>query len=175
MKFSPRRWALFAVAALGAALLASCSTVSTRIEKNRAAFDRLPPAERELASRGQIREGMSKEAVFIAWGQRDQTSVVNINGKPSETWIYLAYQDVYPFGYAGYGYGGFGFGGFGYGGFGGYGGFYRGRGHRFAFYEPFYDPFFYGPVARERYPYKLVSFRNDRVIAFQYLIPPRAY
>src|SRR5207237_350895 len=63
---------LFASILSGALFLSGCSTVSTRIDSHRAAFDSLPPDQRALVSQGKIGGGMSPEAVFIAWGQPQQ-------------------------------------------------------------------------------------------------------
>jgi len=159
-------WALLACIATGASVLSGCSTVGSRIESNRAAFDRLPPQEKALVSQGKIQGGMSQEAVYIAWGQPDQKTVGVVRNVPTETWVYTLSTAAYgPYGYGGLGYG--------YG-FAGTVGFYgRHGGHRFygAFVDPFWDPFYYPFPATVTYPVKTVSFQRGRVVAFQFLAP----
>jgi hypothetical protein len=167
MKYRPSlSWALLACVAASALFLSGCSTVSSRINENRADFDRLSPADRALVSEGKIRGGMSQEAVYIAWGRPEQKAVGAMRNVPTETWLYVITTAVPPYGY---GYGGF------YGGFGGAGlGYFGRRGHfRFygSFYDPFYDPFYYPFPATISQPVKTVSFQRGRVIAFQYLAP----
>jgi hypothetical protein len=162
-------WALLACIATGALVLSGCSTVSSRIDANRAAFDQLPPQERTLVSQGKIQGGMSQEAVYIAWGQPQQKAAGMVRGAPTETWVYTLSTAAYgPYGYGGYGYG---YGGWGYAG---RIGFYGRHGHhRFygAFVDPYWDPFYYPFPATVSYPVKTVSFQRGRVVAFQYLSP----
>ena len=134
-------WALFACIATGALLLAGCSTVSSRIESNRAAFDQLSPKDQALVSQGKIGPGMSQQAVYIAWGQPQQKAIGdgarNLRLRAGSTRSSTAAYGSY----------GYGFGGWGYGyGFAGPVGFYGRRGgRRFygAFVNPYWDPFYY--------------------------------
>jgi hypothetical protein len=157
-------WALLAGTVASTLFLSSCSTVSSRIDENRADFDRLSPADRALVSQGKIRGGLSQQAVYIAWGRPEQKAVGAIRNVPTETWLYVITTAVpYDYGYPGF-----------YGGFGGSVGYFGRHGHhRFygAFYEPFYDPFYYPFPATISQPVKTVSFQGGRVIAFQYLTP----
>jgi hypothetical protein len=161
-----------------ALVLSGCSTTESRINEHPEIFQSLSPNDQALVSRGQIRTGMSRDAVYLAWGSADQRVAGAMRGKSTETWIYTATAS-YPYGgFGGYGayggpYGRFGYGGFGYGGFG-YGGVIHGRhGHRFVFFgDPFYDPFFYSYVPTVSYPYKTVTFSNGRAVSFQYLVAP---
>jgi len=53
-------------------LLAGCatpSTIETRRTEKLLAYQSLPPEERELVDAGQIKVGMSQDAVYIAWGK----------------------------------------------------------------------------------------------------------
>ncbi len=166
---------LLAGLAASALLITGCSTVSSRIDENRAAFERLSPADRALVSQGNIRGGMSQDAVYIAWGRPQQKAVGAVRNTPTETWLYVVTTAVPPYGY-GYGYAGFGpgYGGFYGGGLGSFG--YLGRRgpyrHFGAFYDPFYDPFYYPfPTTTVSQPVKTVSFQRGKVIAFQYLAP----
>jgi hypothetical protein len=161
------QWALLACIAAGALFLASCSTVSTRIDANRAAFDQLSPADRALVSQGKIRSGMSQQAVYIAWGQPQQKATGMVHNTATETWVYTVSTAAYgPY--------------YGPGWYGGWGGFsgnvaFVGRRHGrrvFAsFADPFWDPFYYPFPATVQYPVKTVSFQNGRVMAFQFFTP----
>ncbi|MBA2435092.1 MAG: hypothetical protein H0V54_08445 [Chthoniobacterales bacterium] len=169
MKRQMFSWARLACIATGALVLSGCSTVGSRIDANRAGFDRLSPQERALVSQGKIQGGMSQEAVYIAWGQPQQKATGMVRNTPTETWVYTlstAAYGAYPYGGLGYGYGGFGYAGR----IGFYG--HRGR-NRFygAFIDPFWDPFYYPFSPTITYPVKTVSFQRGRVVAFQYLSP----
>jgi len=48
-------------------VLAGCSTVESRIQGNPAAFASLSPADQALVRQGNVRAGMPKAAVYIAW------------------------------------------------------------------------------------------------------------
>lgn len=165
--------ALLACVAAGALVVTGCSTVKSRIDENRANFDRLSAKDKALVTEGKIRGGMSQEGVYIAWGRPEQKAVGEIHGVPTETWVYLIATTT-PYGYGGYGFGGYGYGGGFYGGFSGPVGYYgRHGGRRFygAFYDPFYDPYYYPFAQTVTQPVKTVSFQRGRVIAFQYLSP----
>jgi hypothetical protein len=150
--------------------LTGCSTLETRIQERPEAFRRLSPSDQALVQQGKIREGMSQDAVYIAWGPPSHRVPGRNRGQLVETWVYDAT--------AAGDYGGPFFYGSRYGhgpGFGLYGG-RRGRfGYRHYFYDPFYDPFFYNRANIVRYPERTVSFQNGRAIAFQLLPPPRFF
>src|SRR2546423_13965362 len=95
MKRQLSQWALLAWIATGALFLSSCSTVSTRIDANRATFDQLSPADRALISQGKIRAGMSQQAVYIAWGQPQQKATGVVHNVATETWVYTASTAAY--------------------------------------------------------------------------------
>jgi hypothetical protein len=160
-------------AALGftALVLAGCSTTESRISEHRDLFNSLPPGDQQLVSAGQIRTGMSQNAVWLAWGSPDQRAAGAMRGQMTETWIYVNYAPAY--GYGGYGYG------YPYGP-----GFYGGgvavirtrhHGRAFAFVgDPFYDPFYYSYIPPSiPYPYRTVTFANGRVVSFQSLVGAR--
>lgn len=154
-----------------ALILSGCSTTETRISENPEIFRQLSPRDQALVSQGKIREGMSENAVWIAWGTPDQKAKGVARGKPVETWIYNEYTYAsapYPYPYGRYGYGGY---------FGGVGAFHHHSGHRFAIIgDPFYDPFYYSYLPpRVSYPSKTVTFVNSRVVSIQVLTPPRGY
>lgn len=172
--------------AASAIVLASCSTPENRISEHPDIYQSLSSRDQGLVSSGQIRTGMSKNAVWLSWGSPEQKTEGAMRGRATETWVYVWTRSA-PYGsayYPGYGYGG----GYGYGpgfgpGFGGYGGFggggvFRSHGHhgRFVvFGDPFYDPFFYSALSPTiTYPYKVVTFSNGRVMSYQYLVPGAA-
>lgn len=152
-----------------ALILTSCSTTETRISEHPEIFQRLSPHDQALVRQGKIREGMSRDAVWVAWGAPDQKATGTARGRPVETWIYNDYTYAnapYPYPYGPYGYGGY---------FGGSVVFHHHRHHRFAIIgDPFYDPFYYSYIPpRVAYPSKTVSFVNGRVVSIQFLSPPR--
>lgn len=150
-------------------LFGGCSTTESRIAERPQAYSSLSPSDQALVTRGEIREGMSRDAVYIAWGAPNQRGEGRNRGQSVETWVYFNTTSGDSFGY-GYGYG-LGFGGrFGYlhGGHG----FYP---HSRFFYDPFYDPFFWSNNRIITYPDRTVSFQNGRVIAYQYLPAPRVF
>ena len=158
--------------AVSAMVLAGCETTENRISEHPDMYQSLSPKDQALVSQGQIRSGMSQNAVWLAWGSPEQKTHGEIRGRATETWIYVWTRSA-PYGSAYYPYYGYG-PRFGYGsGFGGVG-VVRSHGHhgRFVvFGDPFYDPFFYNPFPTVSYPYKVVTFANGRVMSFQYLVP----
>src|SRR5687767_855178 len=85
----------------------AASNPQTRIQQNPEMLDRLPAADRELVLKGTISEGMSKDAVYLAWGKPDSVTTGSENGRQTETWRYATLQPVYYHGFGlGLGYGG---------------------------------------------------------------------
>jgi len=166
--------ALVLSVACSALILAGCSTIETRISENPEMFNRLSENDRALVQQAKIRDGMPQDAVYLAWGRPDGRTRGFVRGRPAETWIYNTTTSA-P---GGYGFGGLGYGGFGYGRHGGYGYLRRhhyGR-HLYYGYGPFFDPFYYGRGSDiVSYPERTVSFQNGRVVAYQFLTPPRYY
>ena len=117
------------LALIATAFLVQCSSSpQTRIEKNPQMFNQLSARDRQLVASGHIREGLSRDGVFLAWGRPDSVSVGTNRGRETEVWIYEGQRPVRSmsmnmgFGYGGFGYGGFGsFGGWGPYGYGGFG------------------------------------------------------
>jgi hypothetical protein len=137
----------FAIAA-GSLVLTSCSTIESRISEHPEIYRNLSSRDQALVNQGQIRYGMSRNAVWLAWGSPDFKVIGNMRGHSTETWIYVHYA-TYPY-YPYYGPYGPGFGFFG---------------------DPFYDPFYYSLIPPSiPYPYKTVTFSNGRVVSFQYLV-----
>ena len=144
-----------------------CTTVETRIAERQAAYQSMSPTDQALVRQGRIREGMSLDAVYIAWGPPSSRAPGRNRGHMVETWIYDAtaagdYPRPFLYGPR-YGYG------LGYGYFGPH----RYRFRRHLFYDPWYDPYFYHHANIVRYPERTVSFQNGRVVAFQFLPAPR--
>lgn len=174
MFFSMKRqifpWALTLILAASALFLAGCATPEQRISDHPEIFQTLSPRDQELVKAGKIREGMSQNAVWVAWGTPDQKATGVARGTPVETWIYNEYTYAnapYPYPYGPYGYGGY---------FGGGRVFFHHHGaHRFAIIgDPFYDPFFYSYIPpRVAYPSKTVTFSNGRVVSIQVMTQSR--
>src|SRR5437879_8479896 len=126
--------------AVGALILTGCATTEARISNNPEMYQRLSPRDQALVSQGQIRPGMSMDAVWLAWGSAEQKVVGNMRGRATETWIYITYTTA-PYGY-GYPYGPYGYG-YGYS-FGSAAVFRTHHNRSFVFFgDPFYAPFFY--------------------------------
>ncbi len=124
-------------------LLASCaSTIQSRVTHNPELFGKLSAADQQAVRAGQVREGMTKEAVFLAWGSPDRVSQGQREGKQVERWNYTELQTVFAPAI-----------GFGYGGFGRCG---------------IYDRFYYGgpTFASVPVPGRAVEFLNGKVSGF---------
>jgi hypothetical protein len=133
--------------ATSALILTSCSTPQTRISEHPDIYHSLSRRNQALVSQGQIRIGMSRTAVWLAWGTPDQKIMGNMGGGPTETWIYTYYASYpyYPY-YAPW---------------------------DVYFGAPLYDPFCYSWFPQSiPYPGKVVTFANGRVASFQYVTSP---
>ena len=87
----------YARLALASALLliVSCAnTVERRIERNPQLFQQLSAQDQQLVREQKLREGMSREAVFLAIGRPDRVSTGRRNGKNFERWTYVGQQAV---------------------------------------------------------------------------------
>jgi hypothetical protein len=124
----------------GALILTSCSTPQTRISDHPDFYQTLSQKDQALVNEGQIRIGMSRTAVWLAWGSPDQKIVGNMGGGTTETWLYIYYATYYP-----------PYGPWGY------------------FGDPFYDPFYYSFVPSIPYAAKAVTFARGKVVSFQYV------
>ena len=130
-----------------AIVLTSCSTPETRISEHLDLYQTLSRRDQALVTQGQIRIGMSRTAVWLAWGTSDQKIVGNMGGGPTETWIYTYYASYpyYPY-YAPW---------------------------DVYFGAPLFDPFCYSWFPQSiPYPGKIVTFANGRVASFQYVKSP---
>lgn len=85
------------VLSLAALYLDSCqmATPTTRINQNPVMFRQLSPEQQLLVQQGRICEGMTKEAVYLAWGNPNTPPVTGQqNGETYEKWVYNVYQPV---------------------------------------------------------------------------------
>ena len=82
---------IFAITA-GALILVGCATTQSRISQHPEIYRRLSARDQVLVSQGQIRPGMTMDAVWLAWGTPDQEIPDNMGDRPTETWLYLRYQ-----------------------------------------------------------------------------------
>jgi hypothetical protein len=82
---------IFAITA-GALILVGCATTQSRISQHPEIYQRLSARDQTLVSQGQIRPGMTMDAVWLAWGTPDQEIPDNKGDRPIETWLYLRYQ-----------------------------------------------------------------------------------
>ena len=106
-----------ALCLLAALAVAGCSTVDSRIAKNREAFNTWPPAVQDKVVVGQIDLGFTPEQVAVALGQPDRVFTRTTADGTSQVW---SYRDRGPK---------FGFGvGVGMGSWGGRGGTFGGVG-----------------------------------------------
>lgn len=64
------------------------STVETRRVERSAAYSSLPADQRELVDKGQIRVGMSQDAVYIAWGKPAQVVASEDKSGRKTQWLY---------------------------------------------------------------------------------------
>jgi outer membrane protein assembly factor BamE (lipoprotein component of BamABCDE complex) len=149
--------ALSLVAFVGAALFAGCSTPTTRIKNDPAAFARLTPEQQALVQAGQVGVGFDMETVKLALGDPDAITLhTNAMGQ-TQVWHYVTYET--------------------YDGvvlYGGYGGYYR-RGWRGGGYwggggpwgGPWGDPYFAGYPTRVHERFRVTFDRTGRVESVQ--------
>jgi len=122
----------------GALILTSCSTPQTRISDHPNLYQSLSARDQTLVGLGRICTGMSRNAVWLAWGSPDRKILANTHGRATETWICISYMTYpyYPYGYP-----------------------YN------DLYDPFY---YADVAPAIPYPSRVVTFLNGRVVAFQY-------
>jgi hypothetical protein len=73
-------------------IFTGCATTETRISQHPEIYQHLSARDQILVSQGQIRAGMTMDAVWLAWGTPDQKIPDNMGDRPTETWLYLRYQ-----------------------------------------------------------------------------------
>ena len=81
----------FAITA-AALIFSGCGTTGYRISQHPAMYQSLSPTDQALVSQGQIRPGMTMDAVWLSWGTPDQKIPNNMGGRAAETWVYLSYE-----------------------------------------------------------------------------------
>lgn len=92
------KWSRTALLAGCAALaLVSCQTVSPakRIEANPVMFQSLNPEQQLMVQQGRICKGMTKDAVFLAWGKPATAPMTGEkDGRRYERWVYTTSRAV---------------------------------------------------------------------------------
>jgi hypothetical protein len=68
----------------GALCLTSCETVENRISEHQDMFNTLSRRDQALVRQGQIRSGMSMNAVWLAWGSPAQKTYGEMRGRQTE-------------------------------------------------------------------------------------------
>jgi len=146
------------IAVLLFGFLAGCSTVDSRIRGNPQTFASLSPGDQALVHQGGIREGMTRAAVYMAWGKPDRVRYGSRAGVPFEAWIYTTTRsEIVPGDYPP-------FSGYGYYRYGWSRPFY-GRGGFYGYYP--FNPYISDIVDYE-VPYKSAFFERDRCTAWEY-------
>ena len=78
--------------AASALIFTGCATTEARISQHPEMYQRLSARDQALVSQGQIRPGMTMDAVWLAWGTPDQKIPGDVRGHFTETWVYLRYE-----------------------------------------------------------------------------------
>jgi hypothetical protein len=135
-----------------AATLSNCAVSSpqTRIKERPQFFSALPQKHQDMVQKGEIAEGMHKDAVWIAWGSPEAILAAGQGGQKFDIWRYIGMQPVYRHSI------GIGFGG----------GYYGGRRGRYCA-----DPFYSYDMGPDYIPYTAaeVTFKNDKVTKWERL------
>lgn len=121
---------IVSILSLATLLLAnSCApnTPASRIAKFPAVYESLSSQDKALAKRGQVKKGMHRDGVMIAWGRPDGQSAGSRNGRSFERWTYTTADPVYAHNFYNHPLHGYG------GRFGCRGGRFGGRGGRFGY------------------------------------------
>ena len=84
--------------------------INRRIKKHFLKFDELSEHHKEKVRHGEIVEGMSKDAVYLAWGKANRVRQSSRHGHKTERWEWFDGEPVHT-GTIGYGTGGPVFGG----------------------------------------------------------------
>jgi len=75
--------------------LAACAAPSEkRIAAHPEVFGSLNDADKVLVRQGEVRRGMSKEAVRLAWGDPDHETTEHVGGASCDRWVYTGYLPV---------------------------------------------------------------------------------
>ena len=74
---------------IAAALVTGCAaTIESRKKERAAAYTQFSPEIRQLVDAGQIKVGMSPDAVYIAWGPPAQVLQSENEGGAATIWVY---------------------------------------------------------------------------------------
>lgn len=99
---STNRWPLtkfawqLAACALLCLALASCETLDSRLTRNQATLNALPPAHQSIIRQGKVQVGFTPEEVYLAWGAPAHKSFTENAEGGIETWYYTSTQtDTY--------------------------------------------------------------------------------
>ena len=84
---------LLVAAALGAAWLTGCSTVSSRIQENPGLFASLPPDQQALVQQGKVAVGMDMATVRLAKGDPDRVTTRTTATGEMQVWHYVDYEN----------------------------------------------------------------------------------
>jgi len=113
MIFPVLRLLLIASALLAMGGCAATTTLERRIAADPELFESLSPKHQALVREGRVVEGMSKDAVRLAWGRPHEVKQGSSRGRSQEIWVYYGSESV-PVRTIGLGYGyGWGYGGYG--------------------------------------------------------------
>lgn len=85
-----RRRAIAIAMVFLAGLIAGCSTstIETRKQERTGAYQALSPEQKQLVDQGDVRVGMSQDAVYIAWGPPSQVLEQEDANGHVVTWVY---------------------------------------------------------------------------------------
>lgn len=76
-------------------LQTACSSskkTARRIDQNATLFQQKSVEDRQKISRGTITSGMTRDAVFLAWGEPKSRIEGEENGAPYEEWVYKKFE-----------------------------------------------------------------------------------
>jgi hypothetical protein len=74
----------------------SCaSPIERRVTKNPQMFNKLTSEQQQSVQQGRVKEGMSRDAVYLAWGHPSAVSNGSRDGRTYERWNYTELQPVY--------------------------------------------------------------------------------
>lgn len=103
------------MALLTSLLLGACASPDSRIRNHPEIYSTLTSEEQTAVRNGQVLEGMSKPAVFLAWGNPSRTVQGEREGRFWEEWLWVRRMSASPVVGGGVGLGGGGYGGVGLG------------------------------------------------------------
>lgn len=90
---NPSRWrSTLAVCTFLCLVLAGCETLDSRLTRNQAALNNMPPAHQNLIRQGKIQVGFTPAEVYLAWGAPTHKSFTETSQGVLETWYYTTTQ-----------------------------------------------------------------------------------